>query len=432
MLEIGVYCPTGRVALYDDGYNEECGLPLFSDADGGFDAETRYVVGYRHDGRCHSTCQPNQVSLLADSKDDGWCPPPGERVFLALDPQEAARVPQGALPAGSWICHRRGDSTEIIDQFRGTFEFLSNVADIPVRLDDTDFPTGEHAFHWCKTSFPEERAHITDAPTWREAKKRGQAVTLVPEWDQRERYAAMRRVLAAKFSAREAARNLDQTGTALLVEGNDWCDQHWGCCWCDSCRSVPGSNYLGRFLMDLRRQRNSPVQRHWIRVACTGHRPQGLPPGSEDWVESQLRRVATKLRQEYGMRVAISGGAAGTDVYWAEAAAEVAASTWVYAPYERQDARWSREWQLRRARVLAAASRVAVLGKHYHWKLPNRRNTWMLRDADALVAVVDPARTKGGTIHAMRAAQGHLPIIRLDVRNRRVTINDPAAYASTP
>lgn len=66
----------------------------------------------------------------------------------------------------------------------------------------------------------------------------------------------------------------------------------------------------------------------WTRVACTGHRPQGLPSGCEPWLADELRRIAARLAADRGMQVAISGAAAGADLLWAEAAHDVDILAW--------------------------------------------------------------------------------------------------------
>ena len=45
----------------------------------------------------------------------------------------------------------------------------------------------------------------------------------------------------------------------------------------------------------------------------------------------------------------------------------------------------------------------------------------MLRDCDAVAAVIDPAVKSGGAVHAVRAAEGHIPMIRINPRHREVT-----------
>lgn len=441
MREIGTYCPFGsrHVELYEDAdYDGHCsgkGWTLLAD-DGNRHDQPRYMVGYRHDDRCHrdgpchpaDQCQPGQVTLLQDLADEDWCPPPQRRVYLDIDPHDKD-LDAAALPVGSWVGDRAAAVDEVIDDFDGPYKFLSNFYRAPLRLDDTEFATAEAAFQARKTVDPSQRAAIAATADPFEAKRLGGVATKIPHWDERDRYRAMRDVLAAKFSDPALAQRLIATGTALLVEGNGHHDWHWGSCTCPRHKATPGYNYLGRFLMQQRRRLTPALGDRWVRVACIGSFPDLLAPGSQNWLESEvLPRIAARLRKEYGMDVALSGGEVGTDLLWAEATHQAGARTWVYALHPRQDGPWDHAWKTRRARVLARCSRVATLGDQYRTTTLNWRNNWMLRDADSLVVIVDdPLQTDLGTLDAIRKARGRLPLIYVDAANRRTTINDPTS-----
>jgi hypothetical protein len=165
-----------------------------------------------------------------------------------------------------------------------------------------------------------------------------------------------------------------------------------------------------------------PAASRWLVVAATGHRPHLLPKGSRSWVERELRRVAVKLRDSHGMRTGISGGAMGCDLWWADSVLEAGADLWVYRPFPQQPDRWNRDWREHHERVLARAARVVTLGAEPRVALLHARNAAMVRDADALVAVLDPAVRAGGTHATSALALGRLPVIRIDPRGRRVTL----------
>lgn len=187
---------------------------------------------------------------------------------------------------------------DVILRFDGEDAFLSNFSDHPVRWQDICYPTAEAAFQAGKTLDPTQRAMIAAAPSPAKAKQLGRAVVLRPGWDVHVRHTVMREVLVAKFTDPDLAARLVGTGTALLVEGNSWCDQFWGCCTCPRHRAIPGQNWLGRHLMHLRSTLASAQQAdRWVRVACTGHRPHRLPAGSHEWVEDELRRIAGNTRR---------------------------------------------------------------------------------------------------------------------------------------
>jgi ribA/ribD-fused uncharacterized protein len=149
---------------------------------------------------------------------------------------------------------------KVIDRFSGEWEPLSNFARVPVTiyssLEDREimYPTAEHAFNAAKTLDPAERAAILAASTPGEAKRLGRKATLRPGWATHVRYTAMRMVIEAKFGlGSPAAAVMLATGTATLIEGNRWHDQHWGDCRCGGRECVaPGANWLGRMLMAQR------------------------------------------------------------------------------------------------------------------------------------------------------------------------------------
>jgi ribA/ribD-fused uncharacterized protein len=317
---------------------------------------------------------------------------------------------------------------DVIPRFDGPHAFLSNFSAHPVRWQDLTYPTAEAAFQAGKTLDPTQRAMIAAAPSPAKAKRLGRALALRPGWDDHVRHAVMREVLAAKFADPDLAARLVGTGTALLVETNSWCDQFWGCCICPRHRATPGQNWLGRHLMHLR-STLAPAEHtdRWVRVACTGHRPHLIPAGSHQWVDDELHRIAGKLVTAHGTEVAISGAAAGADLTWAEAADQAGAQVWLYQPYPGHDARWEQSWRDRLTAARALAARTDTLGPSFSVEVLHARSDWMLRDCDALVAVIDPRRRSGGTVTALRRVWPGTPVIHVDVWHRRTTIAQPTA-----
>lgn len=143
----------------------------------------------------------------------------------------------------------------MIDDFRGRWAFLSNFYPAPLIWQGIKFPTAEHALHAGKTNDRGLRNAIAIASTPRLAKKMGRRLIDLPDtWDTFTRYRVMAEVLRAKFTAHPGrVQALLSTGSAVLVEGNYWHDQHWGDCRCGrpACRT-PGGNHLGWGLMALR------------------------------------------------------------------------------------------------------------------------------------------------------------------------------------
>lgn len=314
---------------------------------------------------------------------------------------------------------------DIIEGFNGRWRCLSNFSRNPVFWEGVLYPTSEAAFQAGKTLDPVLRRAFAEALTPEAAKKLGQEVALRPDWDVFWRHAVMRDVLAAKFTDPELATLLMSTGTALLIESNRWCDNTWGDCVCPKHRAKPGRNLLGLALMDLRAVLAPPPTGLWTRVMCTGHRPAGIPPQARRWVREELLRVARKLAAEHGTQIAISGLAVGSDLWWAQAAHEAGLRVWGYSPCDDQDARWTEDWKAQRRDVVKFASRVASLSERYTPAVLSERNTWMIRDAAAVVAVLDPRRTTGGTAAALRRIGEEMPVIKIDVIRQHTTIAVP-------
>lgn len=147
---------------------------------------------------------------------------------------------------------------DMIWGFQGSSFFLSNFYEgEPIRAYGKEFKTAEHMFNALKTTDPEEAQLVIDAPTPAKAKWFGRRVTLKPNWDETERFSAMRATLGAKFIGNSTlTRALLATKDYELWEANKWHDNFWGVCICSSCSSTAGlgagENHLGRLLMELR------------------------------------------------------------------------------------------------------------------------------------------------------------------------------------
>jgi ribA/ribD-fused uncharacterized protein len=181
-----------------------------------------------------------------------------EICFKGLTPEECAEDTSGT----KWdICKGRCAreagivevaSSEPISRFHGPWAFLSNFHPAVLVWEGITYPTSEHAFSAGKTDEPFLREWIASAGKPKEAKRRGHLVRRRDDWDETRRYVVMREVLNAKFTAdpRRVAALLG-TGDAELIEGNTWCDIHWGRCLCPR-HNGAGENHLGLMLMELR------------------------------------------------------------------------------------------------------------------------------------------------------------------------------------
>lgn len=154
----------------------------------------------------------------------------------------------------------------------------------------------------------------------------------------------------------------------------------------------------------------------WVRVAVTGHRPRHLSAGQADFARRELARLAAKLRDHHATTTAISGMALGADTWWATAALDAGLRLWAYVPFTAQAGRWPEPDRKVRAALLARAERTLTFGEDYDVGLLHARNEAMIRDADMVVAVYDPARKTGGTASALaKAAAAGKPTVLVDV-----------------
>jgi ribA/ribD-fused uncharacterized protein len=326
------------------------------------------------------------------------------------------------------------DPATLIDDFRGPFAFLSNFHRQAFLYHGLEYGSAEHAFNAAKTLDPAAAEQVRTAATPAIAKQLGRKVPLRDGWDAAVRFEVMRSVLEAKFTDPDLRARLLATGTALLVESTTWHDQVWGDCTCDEHRPWPGGNHLGRMLMDLRTRLRGDSPDRWTRVAVTGHRPLYFTPDQANWAQGELERLAVKVRDEHGTRVALTGAALGADTVWARSAARAGLDLWAYVPFLTQPASWTPEDRKTWGQMLSLAQRTLVLGAEYDVRLLHARNDFMLRDADLVIAVMDPAKTTGGTASTVakaRAAGRTLVIVDVAARHTRLERGDLLTSTAT-
>lgn len=318
-------------------------------------------------------------------------------------------------------------ATAVIDSFTAEHRFLSNYHETTVRWLGEDAPTAEHHFAAAKTKDDGERSRILAAPTPGAAKRLGRAVDLRQGWDY-ERFAAMRSIVAAKFTDPGLRDRLLATGDALLIEGTTWHDNVWGddtTCGRASCRE-PGQNHLGRILMAERARARGDGPGRWPRVAITGHRPQAFSAEEARWVRSTLRDVVERLRDEHDTKVIIHGACVGTDQWMAQTAHAAGLATWAYLPFEQQSQRWAEADQITWRWLRAAAHRTVCLGDGYDGAKYLWRNALLVRDSDLVVSVHHPEVSSGGTVWTIRHARREgRPMLRVNPFARTVTYVAP-------
>lgn len=139
-----------------------------------------------------------------------------------------------------------------IDRFEGEYAWLSNFDDRDVKYEGIVYPTSEHAYQAAKSDDIAERRALAALMTPSAAKKAGRNVKMRDGFEE-EKLSVMKKVIEGKVERHpELAEMLVATYPALLVEGNHWHDNFWGDCRCSKCSSAPGSNMLGRILMEIR------------------------------------------------------------------------------------------------------------------------------------------------------------------------------------
>lgn len=132
-----------------------------------------------------------------------------------------------------------------ISCFRGPFRFLSNFWGCDVILDGVHYSCIENAYQAAKTLDTEQRKQFQDCRPGM-AKRLGKSLKLRPDWDQ-VKLGVMERLIEQKFARGSVlAKQLLDTGSVMLVEGNTWNDTFWGVC------NGRGSNHLGHLLMKRR------------------------------------------------------------------------------------------------------------------------------------------------------------------------------------
>ena len=133
-----------------------------------------------------------------------------------------------------------------IDSFKKNYFFLSNFYPVNIVWDGRLYKSSEHLYQASKTNDDVEHMWVRSAPTAGIAKKRGQLVTVVPNWD-KIKIIVMHQTPMAKFQQHDDLKEkLLETGDALLEEGNNWGDTYWG-----TVNGV-GEKMLGKLLMGVR------------------------------------------------------------------------------------------------------------------------------------------------------------------------------------
>jgi ribA/ribD-fused uncharacterized protein len=150
---------------------------------------------------------------------------------------------------------------QVIDNFQiPKWDFLSNFYPSIIRIPSAEwqYPTVEHYYQAQKTKrLTQLHRDIMTAQTPGEAKKLGRKADIPKNWELLK-VGIMLAGLRYKFRDERMQHRLDQTGDAILVEGNTWGDRFWGMTRAPDGSSgaefMEGLNMLGVLLMIVRQE----------------------------------------------------------------------------------------------------------------------------------------------------------------------------------
>lgn len=143
--------------------------------------------------------------------------------------------------------------TEITD-FRGVYDFLSNFYAADVEYEGATYPTIEHAFQAAKSLDYAEHRSVKAAGSPGIAKRMGRKIKRRSDWFDVS-LVIMEMLVKQKFTRYpELKSKLLATGSANLIEGNNWNDRFYGCIYDDKQNEWVGENHLGKILMKIREE----------------------------------------------------------------------------------------------------------------------------------------------------------------------------------
>ncbi len=133
---------------------------------------------------------------------------------------------------------------QVIDEFRGKYDFLSNMYEIQLVIDGETYRSVENYFQAMKSDSPGTRRCIAAANPI-SSKMMGRRVKLTKDWNIKK-IGVMEKALTVKFNDPLMRQKLIATAGMKLVEGNTWNDTFWGM------YNGKGMNVLGCMLMRIR------------------------------------------------------------------------------------------------------------------------------------------------------------------------------------
>ena len=127
------------------------------------------------------------------------------------------------------------------------YPFLSNFHPCEITYEGITYHSVENAYQAQKC--PERASEFIDISA-KDAKNLGKKVEVRPDWDN-IKLRIMWDLVHQKFEDPDLLSQL-QSVPSPIVEHNWWHDNYWGACTCDKCRDIPGLNWLGKILEDIK------------------------------------------------------------------------------------------------------------------------------------------------------------------------------------
>ena len=160
------------------------------------------------------------------------------------------------------------------------------------------------------------------------------------------------------------------------------------------------------------------------KCAFTGHRPQRLSFCSDEADERCiqlkliLREQIIHLIEEDGVSYFITGMAMGVDMYAAEIVLDLKANypglqLECAIPYEEQAMRWTNALRERYYNIASKCDKETMLQTHYSSGCFQRRNRYMVDQADIVLAVWDGQPSGTGSTVKYALSKGK-QVIRID------------------
>lgn len=138
----------------------------------------------------------------------------------------------------------------MIKEFQKEYRWLSNFAPVDIKWEHgIVYPSVEHFFVSYKTDHIPTKKKIASIEHPAQAKKYGQKIDLVDNWDERKDMVMMIGLIE-KFKQEPYRTKLIETGDEYIQEGNYWGDTYWGV----DLKTGEGENKLGKMIIEIREE----------------------------------------------------------------------------------------------------------------------------------------------------------------------------------